>query len=133
MARFSFRNLFARNTPDPQPVTQSEPRKIVAAIDSSDIKLRAYDNSNITYKNDLSSVDYDAILRDKQTNIINLYMLADYYTDADPIVHGINKHVYVPFTVGEWYLSCPNQKTIDIFEEYYKRIRLREFIDDVEL
>ena len=48
-------------------------------------------------------------------------------------MHGINKHVYVPFTTGEWYLTCENEKTIDIFEDYYKQIRLREFIDDVFL
>ena len=62
-----------------------------------------------------------------------MYNLSDYYTDADPIVHGINKHVYVPFSTGEWYLTCENEKTIDIFEDYYKQIRLREFVDDVFL
>lgn len=137
MARFSFRNLFVRNATQhsvKQPAEDvNNTKKIVAAIDSSDMGLRAYDNSNITYKNDLSEVDYDAILRDKQGNINNLYMLADYYTDADPIVHGINKHVYLPFASGEWYLTCDNEKTIDIFEDYYDKIRLSEFIDDILL
>lgn len=135
MARFSLRNLFLGNSTqgNAQPSVDTTPKKLAAAIGLETETLRAYDNSNITFKSDLSDIDFDAILRDKQRNIKQLYNLSDYYTDADPIVHGINKHVYVPFSTGEWYLTCENEKTIDIFEDYYKQIRLREFVDDVFL
>lgn len=134
MARFRLRDLFARPvTTDAAQPPELKKAKVVAAIGAEDISLRAFDNSNITYKSDLSSVDFDNILRDKQRYIQDLYRLADYYTDADPIVHGVNKHVYVPFATGDWYLTCDNEKTIDIFEQYYKDIRLREFVDDVLL
>jgi len=129
MARFSFRNLFSRRqTANAVP----QERHIIWSMpDHNDPALTAFENSNITYSADLSSVNYDTILRNKQDNIVQLYQLADYYTDADAIVHGIIKHVYVPFSVGEWYLTCDNEKTIKIFEEQYKKMRLRESISDI--
>ena len=132
MARFTIRNLFGRRASDTAQPQQPAPT-VTAAIGNEGESLRAYDNSNITYKSDLSSVDFDAILRDKQRYIYDLYKLSDYYTDADPIVHGINKHVYLPFSEGDWYMTCENEKTIEIFEDYYKRIHLREFIQDALL
>ena len=129
MARFSLRNLFGgrqKNNAVPQT------KHIIWSIaDPEDTKLSAFENSNITYSGDLASVDYQAILRNKQANINTFYQLADYYTDADAIVHGIIKHVYVPFSVGDWYLTCDNEKTIKIFEEQYAKMRLRESINDI--
>ncbi len=63
-----------------------------------------------------------------------MYQLADYYTDADPLIHGIIKHVYVPYTLGSpWVLSGATKKTRDIYEEFYKQIRLREKIASIIL
>ena len=47
-------------------------------------------------------------------------------------MHGIIKHVYVPYTVGSsWTLSGTNDKTNKIYEEYYKKIRLREKLESI--
>ncbi len=63
---------------------------------------------------------------------MDLYKLADYFTDADPIVRGIVRHVYVPYTLSSpWVLSGATEKTRKIYEEYYKRIRLRERLNSI--
>ena len=133
MARFSIRNLFrnSRSTAAEDQQRPSSSTVIVGADDTVGETLSAYDNSTITYSSDLSSVSYDDLLRDKQANIVDLYRLADYYTDADAIVHGIIKGVYVPFSATEWYLTGENQKTIQIFKDYYKAIRIDEHIADI--
>ena len=113
---------------------EDKPRKtVIGAKEQSETSLKAFDNSNITYSSQLSSVDYDSILRNKQDNIDTLYQLADYYCDADPVVRGIVKGVYVPFSATKWYLTGENEKTIAIFEEQYKRMRIDELIEDMFL
>lgn len=98
----------------------------------TDNYVQTYENSNITYSGELKDFDYASILRDKQRNIVSLFQIADYYCDADPICHGIVYHVFVPFgTCSPWYLTGQNEKTIRIYEEYYRRIRLREKFDDI--
>lgn len=88
---------------------------------------QSYENSNITFTGELKDYDYTTILRNKQDNIISLYQLADYYADADPIVRGIIEHVYVPYsTCSDWYLTGSKDKTYALYEEQYKRMRLRE-------
>ena len=95
---------------------------------------QSYNNSNITFSGELAGYDYDSILRNKQANIMQLYQLSDYYTDADPLVHGIIKHVYVPFTMSSpWMLTGSTQKTRKIYEEFYKQIRLREKLSSIIL
>lgn len=139
MARFSIRNIFARNR-NTAPVgahadsAETMAKKtVIGAANQTESSLRAFDNSNVTYSGSLESVDYDAILRDKQNNIDTLYQLADYYCDSDPIVRGIIKGVYVPFSSTKWHLTGDNPKTIAIFEEQYKKMRLNELIDDMFL
>ena len=130
------RSLFRRNrvTAEARPQSIPEKKNVVAALSTEDEKkLTSFSNSNITYASELSTVDYDDILRDKQRYIDTLYQLADYYTDADPIVHGIIKGVYVPFTCGDYYLEGPNDKTIALFEEQYEKMRLREHIEEIFL
>lgn len=96
--------------------------------------VTAFDNKNITYQGELVGFDYDSILRNKQDNIQNIFKLADYYYDADPIVHGIIAHVFVPFcSNSSWYLTGAKDKTVKIFEKYYEDIRLREKISDIML
>lgn len=139
MAQLSIRNFFRRNRnnvtsapvgaqPEPQPR-----KMVIGAANQTESSLKAFDNSNITYSSDMATVDYDAILRDKQSNIDTLYQLADYYCDADPIVRGIIKGVYVPFSSTKWHLTGNNPKTIAIFEEQYRAMRLDELIEDMFL
>lgn len=139
MAQLNIRNLFRRNRSSvaSAPVgaqPEDQPRKtVIGAANQTDSSLKAFDNSNITYSSDMESVDYDAILRDKQSNIDTLYQLADYYCDADPIIRGIIKGVYVPFSATHWHLTGSNAKTIAIFEEQYRVMRLDELIEDMFL
>lgn len=118
-------------------VTQVDaPRSfIVGASNSEDVQqIQSYNNNNFTFNGELSSYDYNSILTDKQGHIQDLYRIADYYTDADPLVHAIIKHVYVPFsTSSKWFLTGAKKKTIDLYEEQYKRMRLREKLDDIML
>lgn len=137
MAGIRFTNPFRRRAKtmaigaSPEPMPQ---RTIVGANNELEgTSLKAFDNSTITYSSELTSANYDSILRDKQGNINTLYELADYYCDADPIVRGIIKGVYVPFSVTDWYLTGENEKTIAIFEEQYRRMRLKEIIEDMYL
>ena len=96
--------------------------------------IQSFSNSNITFSGELSGYDYDSILRNKQENIVSLYQIADYYTDADPIIRGIIKHVYVPFSsCSPWYLTGSKKKTYALFEEQYRKMRLREKIDGIML
>lgn len=105
-----------------------------ATTDKDDAFMQSFSNSNITFNGSITGYDYDAILRDKQKNIVDLFKLADYFTDSDPIVHGIVKHVYVPYsTCSKWVLQGSNKKTRDFFEEYYEKIRLREKLDGIAL
>ena len=110
--------------------------KIAVGANSNDdyTSIESFNNSNFTFNGDLSGFDYVSILKDKQNNIQQFYQLSDYYTDADPIVHGIVKHVYVPFsTCSDWYLTGAKKKTCALYEEQYKRMRLREKIDAIFL
>ena len=110
-------------------------REVVGATKEDNPEVfQSYTNSNITFNGNLSGYDYNSILRDKQTNIVSFYQLSDYYTDEDPIVHGIVHHVFVPFsTCSEWLLLGQNEKTIKLFEEQYKRMRLREKLNGIML
>lgn len=107
---------------------------IGAGKESDVTQIQSFNNSNFTFNGELQNFDYVGILRDKQSNIRQFYQLADYYTDADPIVHGIVKHVYVPYsTCSDWYLTGSKEKTYVLYQEQYKRMRLREKIDAIML
>ncbi len=130
-----FDRLFSRTT-----TTEASPppKKINYAVgagrDEDKETIQSFDNSNITYSGDLVGFDYTNILRNKQENIIRLYQLSDYFTDADPIVHGIVKHVYVPYsTCSKWFLTGSKEKTYQLYEEQYKKMRLREKLDSIML
>jgi len=111
-----------------QPEVRVEPRPqvLAALVDSNEEYAHTYDNRNITFTGDLSNYDYDAILRDKQNNINSLYELSDYYIDKDPIYRGIIKGVYAAFSVSDWKLIGANEKTKEKYEDYYRRINLRD-------
>jgi len=89
--------------------------------------VMTYNDKSITFSGNLTSYDYDSILRDKQKNIVRLYELSDYYVDADPIFRGIIKNVYTPFSLAEDYrLIGANERVKRKYEEYYDRINLRD-------
>lgn len=104
---------------------------IVAAVTPTESEQSwqlTFNDRKITYTGDLKGFDYTNILKDKQTNINQLYQLADYYVDADPIFGGIIKLAYVPFTLAnKWKLVGSNEKTKRKYEDYYRRIGLRDF------
>ncbi len=117
---------------------QSQNKQIdvfVGASKSQDAaSIQSFSNSNITFSGSLVGYDYDQILRNKQDNIISLYQLADYFSDADAIVRGIIKHVYVPYsTCSRWFLTGAKPKTIKLYEEQYEKMRLREKLDGIML
>ena len=126
----NLRATFRRSPPVQPEAPRPSRQEVVGAKDNETRDVfQAYTNSNITFSGNLTGFDYSAILRDKQSNIVRLYQLADYYTDADPIVKGIVHHVFVPFTTcSDWVLSGKNRKTIKLYEEQYKRMRLKEKI-----
>lgn len=129
-----------RRTPKAQASPPEIPKKkldiVVGAKDTDEERkdILAFNNSNITFSGELTGYDYDSILRNKQGNIVNLYQLSDYYTDADPLVHGIIKHVYVPYTLGSsWFLTGATEKTRKIYDDFYEKIRLREKLSSIIL
>ena len=132
-------NIVDRFWANSRPVQKKEepPKKkdiVVGAGKDNDNTLQSFDNTNFTFNGELADYDYVSILRNKQDNIVSLYQLSDYYTDADAIVHGIIKHVFVPFsTCSEWFLTGSKEKTYELFEAQYKRMRLREKIQSIFL
>lgn len=104
---------------------------VAGAMDSDSDYVHTYDNRNITFTGDLADYDYDAILRDKQSNINSLFELSDYYVDKDPIYRGIIKGVYTAFSVSDWKLIGANEKTKEKYEDYYRRINLRDRMSSI--
>ena len=134
MGIFDFFRVNARQK-QTESIDKSRQREIVGATkDSQQDVFQSFTNSNITFNGELSGYDYNTILRDKQGNIVSLYQIADYYSDADPIVRGIIHHVFVPFsTCSKWVLFGKNEKTINLFEEQYARMRLKEKLNGIML
>lgn len=96
-----------------------------ASPEEGETSIQTFNNTNITYQGDLQGFDYNAILKDKQGKILDLYKLSDYFIDADPIYRGIIKHVYVPFSLlPRWKLVGVNDKIRNEYLEYYRRIGL---------
>lgn len=124
---------FKRTVPAEAPKASRRIDVVGATKDPNDV-YQSFTNSNITFSGELSGYNYDSILRDKQTNIVSLYQLSDYYTDKDPIIKGIIHHVFVPFsTCSDWILVGKNEKTVKLYEEQYARMRLREKLNGIML
>ena len=105
----------------------------VGAENDGDVSL-TFNDKNITYSGDLTTYDYNSILRNKQDNIVKLYELSDYYVDADPIYRGIIKEVYTPFSIADGFrLVGANEKVKQKYIDYYKRINLRDKMESIFL
>lgn len=86
-----------------------------------------YNERSITYNGSLQNYDYEALLRQKQQNINRFYELADYFVDADDLVGGAIRHVYVPFSlIDGWYLTGGTEQTREKYLEWFERISLNE-------
>lgn len=124
-------------TQSPVRIENGAVEHVVGANNEQDEKqIQSFSNTNITFSGQLVGYDYTKLLRDKQNieNLINLYKLSDYYTDEDPIIHALIKHVFVPFsTCSEWFLTGAKEKTCELYEEQYQRMRLREKLDGIML
>ena len=80
-----------------------------------------FNERSITY------YDYESLLRQKQKNINRFYELADYFVDADDLVGGAVRHIYVPFSlIDGWYLTGGTTQTQDKYYEWFERIGLNE-------
>ena len=100
-----FLDIFRRGQSkiDAPPVApQGEKKSFAIGATKDDITI-TFNDKNITYTGDLAQYDYNAILRDKQRNIYQLFELSDYFVDADPIYRGIIKEVYSPFSMADHY------------------------------
>ncbi len=66
-----------RGTPEKvglEPTKSSGSSVVVGAkSDSGDVLFETFNDKNITFTGDLAGYDYNALLRDKQNNIIPLY------------------------------------------------------------
>ena len=112
-------------------VSPSPVKRIVGASSGQEVQLfEPYSNMNNVYPAQITGYvkgyDYKLLLANKEANIKKFFELADYYKDADPIVHGIVYHIYQPYLTDDWFLEAGNVKTKDFYGEYYKKIRLRE-------
>ena len=127
-------DLFKRQQPSAAAPPPKKEKIVVGAEPDKTSFLQSFDNTNFTFSGELADYDYTSILRNKQDNITSLYQLADFYTDADAIVHGIIKHVFVPFSIcSDWFLTGSKEKTYDLYYQQYKSMRLREKMQGIFL
>lgn len=116
------------------PNTVSIDAENIDAEKRNDFAVSAFTSKNITFNGNLGSYNYDGILRDKQKNIVQLYQLADYFVDADPIFRGIIKNVYTPFSLsGDYRLIGVNERVKNKYLEHYARIHLLDIMRSIFL
>lgn len=119
------------NAPPVAPPEQPSQTKYAVGAKGDNVTI-TFNNRNITFTGDLTDFDYNAILRDKQTNIYKLFQLSDYFVDADPIYRGIIKEVYSPFSMADKYrLIGANEKVKQKYIDYYERIHLEDVMRSI--
>lgn len=129
-----FDRWFGRQTVSPPPTQERISSDIAIGAQEKDSVTITFNDKNITFSGSLAKYDYDAILRDKQNNIVKLYELSDYFVDEDPIYRGIIKEVYTPFSIADDYrLVGANEKVKKKYMDYYKRIHLRDKLASIFL
>jgi len=108
------------------------PQPDLKAGSGGDKQLQAFENDDYFNRSGgIKNYDYHLILMHKQRCIQQLFELAYYYADADPIVHGIIYHIYVPYMLSSpWQLRGPT-KTNKIYEAYYDKIHLADRLQDI--
>ena len=132
-----FDRWFGRQTVSPPPT--NAPNTVLPSVDiavgaQDDAVTITFNDRNITFAGSLAEYDYDTILRDKQTNIVKLFELSDYFVDEDPIYRGIIKEVYTPFSIADDYkLVGANEKVKKKYLDYYKRISLNDKLASIFL
>lgn len=85
---------------------------------------------DITFSGNLSGYDYDAILRQKQSHIYEIYQLADYFVDSEEMFGSAIKHIYTPFSLTDgWFLSGGDERTKEKYMEWLDRIHFEEKLE----
>lgn len=80
---------------------------------------------SITFNGSLAGYDFETLLRQKQQNITRFYELADYFVDADDLVGGAVRDVYLPFSlIDGFFLTGGNKQTREKYMEWFERIDL---------
>lgn len=101
---------------------------IAASLDNN--VSMTYLDKDITFTGDLKTFDYNAILRQKQSNIYNLYQLADYFYDAEQLFGSAIGMVYVPFSLTDgWFLTGGTDKVREKYYEWLDRIHFAEKLE----
>lgn len=110
-------------------VTPEAPQAIAPG---ANVDMQAYDSEIARIRRGpIWQYDIRRILLNKQLFIQQLFELANFYRDADPIVHGIIYHVYLPYILSSPWQLYGHQKTNAIYEAYYKKIRLDERLKNI--
>lgn len=84
--------------------------------------IYSYENKDITFRGELKNYNYNALLKDKQTNINKFYELSAYYVNSDNIVSGIVTRVLTPFSVSNGFRLTGNDKTKQKYLDHYEAI-----------
>lgn len=106
----------------------------VTGDDSTMMVTGSYVSDTFGIRGNLKNFDYDKILADKEGHIKDIYALADYYVDKDPLIRGIIKEVYTPFSCADkWRMLDCDKKSKQEYGRYYQRIELPRFMRSVFL
>lgn len=127
-----FDRLFRKQVVAEVVKAEKKPKIAISAEESKLDITNAYESKNITFRGCLKGYDYDQLLMNKQKyeNMVKLFQLSDYYTDADEIIRGIIKEAYVPFACAEkWKLVGADETIKQRYEDYYRRIDLQHFME----
>jgi hypothetical protein len=86
-------------------------------------QIFTYENKDHSFKGELKNYNYNAILKDKQTNIYKLMELSNFYIDADSIYSGIIRRVLTPFSLSSGYrLLCKNDRILQKYIDHYEKV-----------
>lgn len=101
---------------------------IAASLDD-DVTM-TYADKDITFKGDLQTYDYNAILKNKQSSIYQIYQLSDYFLDAEELYGAALKMVYVPFSLTDgWFLTGGEERVRNKYYEWFERIHFAEKLE----
>lgn len=117
------------NVMSPVETTKPIPTSFAVAETLNDV-TGLYNERNITFNGSLQNLDIDAILRDKQGHINDIYQLADYYVDSEELVGSAIKKIFIPFSLSDgYYLTGGNDKTRSKYTDWFERIHLNDKIE----
>lgn len=87
-----------------------------------------YPDDKFGYHGNLKDFDYEAILRNKEDHLYEIFALADYFVDSDSILRGAVKSTYTNFSAaGKWRLKGGNEDDRRMYRSWYRRINFEQF------